>query len=542
MPAFGERGYREHFRGRYHSLAAATMNPHLEHAVILFPRASALLTHIKGRIDLMTARDATPRFAFDAAALRERIARQWDEQIVPELTEYIRLPAKSPNFDPQWEANGHIEAAVALAQRWIERQDIPGLVLEVIRLPGRTPLLFFDIPARGSGASSRTVVLYGHLDKQPEMTGWRPGFGPWTPVYEEGRLYGRGGADDGYAVFAAISAITALDAQGAARPRCVGLIETCEESGSYDLPAYLDALKARIGDVALVIALDSGAGNYDQLWVTTSLRGIVNGTLTVNILTEGVHSGDAGGVVPESFRIARQVLDRIDDSRTGAVKPRAFSCEIPAERLAQAKEAATILGESVWTRFPWASCCEPGQSAIFAQPMTKEPVEVILNRTWRAALAVTGADGLPALQSAGNVQRPYTSLKLSLRLPPLVNGEAAAAEMKKILESDPPYSANVTFQYASAGTGWNAPSFAPWLSAVLDAASQEFFGKSAAYMGEGGTIPFMSMLGEKFPGAQLLVTGVLGPKSNAHGPNEFIDVPFAKKVTAATAAVIAATK
>jgi len=288
-----------------------------------------------------------------------------------------------------------------------------------------------------------------------------------------------------------------------------------------------------------VIALDSGAGNYDQLWATTSLRGLVNGTLTVNILTEGVHSGDAGGVVPSSFRIARQLLDRIDDSRTGQVKPPSFACDIPPERLAQAREAAQILGDTIWKRFPWASCCAEGQGALFAEPVTKDPVELILNRTWRAALAVTGADGLPALESAGNVQRPSTSLKLSLRLPPLVDGEAAAADMKRLLEADPPYSAGVSFHYDSAASGWNAPSTAPWLAATLDAASHAFFGRNAAYMGEGGTIPFMSMLGSVFPRAQLLVTGVLGPKSNAHGPNEFIDLACAKKVTAATAAVIA---
>ena len=488
----------------------------------------------------MTARDAAPGFPFDSTALRDRIARQWDEDIVAQLIDYIRLPAKSPHFDAQWERNGHIEAAVRQAERWVRRQDVAGLEVEIVRLPGRTPFLFFDVPAKGAGAAASTVALYGHLDKQPEMSGWRAGLGPWTPVYEEGRLYGRGGADDGYAVFAALSAIAALDAQGVPRPRCFGLIEACEESGSYDLPAYLDALAPRMGDVGLVIALDSGAGNYDQLWATTSLRGLVNGTLTATILTEGVHSGDAGGVVPSSLRIARQLLDRIDDSRTGTVKPPIFSCDIPAERIAQAKEAARILGDKVWKRFPWASCCAEGQSAIFAQPATLDPVELILNRTWRAALAVIGADGLPALESAGNVQRPMTALKLSLRLPPLVDGEAAAAEMKKILEADPPSSASVTFEYDSSASGWNAPAAAPWLAAALDAASQSFFGKPAAYMGEGGTIPFMSMLGAKFPKAQILVTGVLGPKSNAHGPNEFIDVPYAKKVTAATAAVIAA--
>jgi len=476
----------------------------------------------------MTARQAFT--AFEA-----RIDRQWDDEIVPQLIEYIRIPAKSPHFDPQWREHGHIEAAVEQARRWVEAQRIEGMKLEVIRLEGRTPVLFFDIPARGQGASQKTIVLYGHLDKQPEMAGWREGFGPWIPVLEEGRLYGRGGADDGYAVFAAISAIKAIDAEGVARPRCLGLIETCEESGSYDLPAYLDALAPRMGEVGLVIALDSGAGNYDQLWVTTSLRGLVNGTLRVDILTEGVHSGDAGGVVPSSFRIARQLLDRVDDSRTGAVKPAAFACEIPAERLEQAGEAAKILGDSLWKRFPW-SCC--GDEKIFSQPVTTDPTELILNRTWRAALAVTGADGLPLPDSAGNVQRPFTTLKLSLRLPPLVDGETAARSLKELLERDPPYRARVAFE-GSGSTGWNAPSTAQWLADALDAASSQLWGKPAAYMGEGGTIPFMSMLNAKFPRAQLLVTGVLGPKSNAHGPNEFIDIRYAKKITAATAMVIA---
>jgi acetylornithine deacetylase/succinyl-diaminopimelate desuccinylase-like protein len=485
----------------------------------------------------MTARQPLSP-APDAAALADRISAQWDADIVPQLVEYIRIPAKSPHFDPAWRENGHIEAAIVQAHAWVERQQVEGLRLEIVRLEGRTPTLFFDIPAQGAGASAKTVVIYGHLDKQPEMTGWREGFGPWIPVIEEGRLYGRGGADDGYAVFAALSAITALDAQGVARPRCVGLIETCEESGSYDLPAYLDALAPGMGDVGLVVALDSGAGNYDQLWATTSLRGLINGTLRVDILDEGVHSGDAGGVVPSSFRIARQLLDRVDDSRTGVVKSPAFACEIPAERLEQAREAARILGDTLWKRFPWC-CGDEAGGRIFSEPVTKDPVELILNRTWRAALAVTGADGLPPPASAGNVQRPYTTLKLSLRLPPLVDGPGAVKALKKLLEESPPYSARVTFA-GDGSTGWNAPATAPWLSAALDRASQSLFGKPCAAMGEGGTIPFMGMLGAKFPSAQILVTGVLGPKSNAHGPNEFIDIAYAKKVTAATAMVIAA--
>ncbi|HQZ45164.1 MAG TPA: M20/M25/M40 family metallo-hydrolase [Usitatibacteraceae bacterium] len=489
----------------------------------------------------MTARPAIPAIA--AAPLAARIGKQWDADIVPQLVEYVRIPAKSPHFDPDWAKNGHIEAAIRQAERWVAAQGVGGITLEIVRLADRTPVLFFDIPATGGLAGERTVLFYGHLDKQPEMTGWRPGLGPWIPVYEDGKLYGRGGADDGYAVFAAISAVMALDAEGVARPRCVGLIETCEESGSYDLPAYLEALAPRMGDVQLVVALDSGAGNYEQLWVTTSLRGLVNGTLEVKVLEEGVHSGDAGGVVPSSFRLARRILDRIDDSRTGVVKPAAFNCEIPADRIAQAKQAAAILGDAAWQRFPWASCCDDqGSASIFAEPVTKDPVEVVLNRTWRAALAVTGADGLPPTGSAGNVQRAFTTLKLSLRVPPLVDGPTAGAIFKETLEADPPNRASVRFDCDSAATGWNAPPVAPWLSAALDAASEANFGKPAAYMGEGGTIPFMGMLGVKFPAAQMLVTGVLGPKSNAHGPNEFLHVPYAKKVTVATAMVIAAVR
>ena len=490
----------------------------------------------------MTARDAIAAFnTINTNKLLDDISRQWDDDIVAQLIEYVKLPAKSPGFDHDWAKHGFLDAAIEQARKWVLAQNVAGLTLEVVRVAGRTPVLFFDIPATGGVDPGQTILLYGHLDKQPEMTGWRAGLGPWVPVYEDGKLYGRGSADDGYAVFAAVSAIMALDKQGVARPHCVGIIETCEESGSVDLPFYLEMLAARLGAVKLVIALDSGAGNYDQMWVTTSLRGLVNGTLTVNVLTEGVHSGDAGGVVPSSFRVARLLLDRIDDSRTGVVKPGAFNCEIPAERVTQAKQAADILGESMWTRFPWDSCCDDGGKFVFVQPTTKDPVELILNRTWRAALAVTGADGLPGIEAGGNVQRPFTSLKLSLRLPPLIDGSVAAANLKQTLENDPPYSAHVTYTCEQAATGWNAPAIAPWLSAVLDVASHTFYGKPAAYLGEGGTIPFMAMLGVKFPNAQMLITGVLGPKSNAHGPNEFLHVPYAKKLTAAVAMVLAGT-
>ena len=461
------------------------------------------------------------------AALAEGIARQWDTEIVPRLTEYVRIPAKSPHFDAQWESHGYIESAIRLAEAWVRSQPVRGLQVEIVRLPGRTPTLWFDVP----GTGSRTVLLYGHLDKQPEMVGWHPSHGPWEPHYENGKLYGRGGADDGYAVFASLTAIAALQAHGIPHARCVGVIETCEESGSYDLPAYLDALAPRMGNVDFVVGLDSGCGDYERLWTTTSLRGLVGGTLHVQVLTEGVHSGDASGVVPSSFRIARRLLDRIEDSATARILVPEFHAEIPQERMDQAQHAARILGDLVIRKYPFA---EP------TQPIVSDHTQALLNRTWRPALSITGADGLPAIANAGNVLRPSTALKLSLRLPPTVDGKGATKRMKEILESDPPHHASVRFEAESDATGWNAPPSAPWLTSAIDESSREHFGTSAASMGEGGTIPFMAMLGKHFPAAQFLIAGVLGPHSNAHGPNEFLHVPYAKKLTACVASIIAA--
>jgi len=478
-----------------------------------------------------------PAGLLDNAAALAHATEQWDRDIVKQLTDYIAIPAKSPTFDQDWAKHGYIETVVRNAASWIEAQKVAGLTLEIVRLPGRTPVLFFEVAATRA-ASAQTVLMYGHLDKQPEFNGWRSDLGPWQPKYEDDKLYGRGGADDGYAVYASIAAVQALKAQNVPHPRIVGIIETSEESGSPDLLPYVDALRSRLGEVALVICLDSGAGNYDQLWLTTSLRGMASGTLKVEILTEGVHSGDASGLVPSSFRIMRQVLDRLEDSKTGRLLPQSFHCEIPAERLAQAKATAAILGDEVYKRFPWAHY-DCGGSTAFALPTTTDPVQALVNRTWTPTLSVTGAEGFPSLQDAGNVLRPYTAFKLSLRLPPLVDAAQAVRELKTLLEDNAPYQAKVTFEGGSAATGWNAPATASWFERALDEASQAHFGAGCGYIGQGGTIPLMNMLSTGFPKSQMMVCGVLGPRSNAHGPNEFLHVPYAKKLTAAVAQVIA---
>ena len=459
--------------------------------------------------------------------LTTHVDRVWMDDIVPALHDYISIPNVSVLFDPKWREHGHMDRAVELIRAWCADRNVAGLTVEVHELPGRTPLILMEVPAFGDGSADDTVLLYGHLDKQPEMTGWRDDLGPWKPVMEGDRLYGRGGADDGYAAFASVLAIEAAQARGLSHTRCVVVIEASEESGSPDLPAYLAALADRIGTPSLVVCLDSGCLDYERLWVTTSLRGLVGGTLRVDILTEGVHSGEASGVVPSSFRICRELLDRIEDSFDGRMLLAPLHVEIPPDRRAQATETAAEF--PIGSHFPFVDG---------AEPMVADPTEQLLARTWYPALSVTGIEGAPKIESAGNVLRPYTSLQLSIRIPPTCDHTAARAALESALTSDPPYGAKVTFSGAHSGPGWNAPSFATWLQAALDEASMATFGNVSRAFGEGGSIPFMGMLGEMFPDAQFVITGVLGPGANAHGPNEYLHVPTARRVTSTIALLL----
>jgi len=461
-----------------------------------------------------------------AEVLRQAIDPFWEREILPALEDYIRIPNLSVDFDPQWQSHGHMERARTLALDWLRAHAPDHWTVHSPTLPGRTPLILVDIP----GDCEATVLIYGHLDKQPEMEGWSEGLGPWEPVRREERLYGRGGADDGYALFAAVAAVRALDQQGAAHPRIVLLVEFSEESGSPDLPAYLEAHGALIGQPDLVIALDSGAGDYQRLWSTTSLRGVLSCNLTVQVLEEGVHSGLASGLIPSSMDVMRCLLDRLQDPATGAVRLQALQAAVPDQRREQARRAADILGGSIIETLP---------TVAGLRGLTQDPAEGVLNSTWRPTLSVTGQDGLPPVGSAGNVLRPHTTLKLSFRLPPTVDWRAAREAIRGVLTRDPPHGARVEATFDHGGNGWDAPALAPWLARATDEASRTFYGREAAYVGLGGSIPFMAMLGERFPEAQFLITGVLGPHSNAHGPNEFLHIPYAKRLTACIAHIVA---
>ena len=476
--------------------------------------------------------------ALDPTAVVDRTRTTWDVDIQPALVDYIGVPALSVAFDPDWAEHGHLDAVVDAAAAWGARRAIAGLSLEVARLPGRTPVLWFEVapfdgtaPLTDAAPDVDTVLLYGHLDKQPPMHGWREGLGPWTPVVDGDRLYGRGGADDGYAAYASLAAIEAVQAEGGRHARCIGLIECSEESGSPDLPAYVAHLADRIGSPSLVVCLDSFCGDYDRMWTTTSLRGLIAATLEVRVLSEGVHSGTASGIVPDSFRIARRLLDRVEDPETGRVLVPELWTEVPPGRTAEIHAVTADLGGALTAAFPYVDGAGPAIDA-------SEPAAQLAAKTWEPTLTVIGADGLPPTQTAGNVLRPGTTLALSFRLPPRVDALAAGRAVEQVLTEDPPHGASVTVRIDSAEHGWDAPATAPWLAAAMERASQATFGRPARSIGEGGSIPFMAMLGERFPEAQFLLTGVLGPESNAHGPNEFLHLPTARRLTAAVALVL----
>ena len=458
--------------------------------------------------------------------LNKSITEFWDNKIVPTLIEYIKIPNKSPSFDPDWEKHGHMDRVLDLAVKWTEKNKPDGSVITIKKSPGRTPLLLLDIP----GTKDGNILMYGHLDKQPEMEGWNEDLGPWKPVIKDEKLYGRGGADDGYALFASVASIKALQEQNIDHPRILVLIEFSEESGSPDLPHYMDLCADIIGAPDLVICLDSGAGDYKRFWTTTSLRGLIGLKMKVEVLKEGVHSGGASGHVPSSFRIARSLLSRLEDEKTGKILIDELNTEIPDYRIEETKNLVSILNNEVVEEFPWKDNMKPS---------TNDNVEGVLRRTWKPAVSIVGVDGMPSTANAGNVLRPYTTLQLSMRIPPTANAKKAVHVMKKVLSENIPYDATVELKFEKAGEGWNAPESKPWLLEAIDKASKEYFGQMACSMGEGGSIPFMGMLGKQFPEAQFVITGVLGPQSNAHGPNEFLHIPFAKRLTCCISSIIA---
>jgi acetylornithine deacetylase/succinyl-diaminopimelate desuccinylase-like protein len=461
--------------------------------------------------------------------LNSTVTRLWDTEILPSLSDLVAIPALSPVFDPAWAQNGHLDDAAAHVSKWVSDRNLPGVTLETIRLDGRTPLVVVDIPATPGAEGAGTVVLYGHLDKQPPVGGWADGLGPWTPVIRDGRLYGRGAADDGYSGYAAIAAIEGVRAAGGSHARSVVLLETSEESGSPDLAPYLVHLKEQLGDVTLVVCLDSGGNDYSRLWITTSLRGLVSADVTVRVLNSGAHSGMASGVVPSSFRIMRTLLDRIENSATGEVLVPEMHVDIPSHRVEEARVSAAAAAGTLGSIWPFAAG---------TRPVSDDDLELVLNNSWRPTLSVIGASGMPEPLHAGNVLRPFTTLSLSFRLPPTSDSAASLESLRKALTSDVPYGAQVEITRSDIADGWDAPALAPWLRTAVDEVSTTVFDAPWGTIGLGGSIPFMGLLAETYPEAQFVVTGACGADSNIHVPNEWLHLGQAARVTASVGHVL----
>ncbi|KAJ9455791.1 Cys-Gly metallodipeptidase DUG1 [Diplonema papillatum] len=455
--------------------------------------------------------------------IQSLVKATWDETIMPAMMKYLEVPNQSPNYDPEERKNGLTEQAMAVLVDWVKAQDVEGMEVHLMEEAGKTPFLLVDIKSTAT-SDSKTLLMYGHMDKQPPMEdtapGWMEGLGAYTPVVRDGKLYGRGGADDGYAVFAAITSVRALQKAGLPHGKIVVAIEACEESGSFDLPHWIEKSRGIIGDVDLVVCLDSGTLDYDTMYITTSLRGVCGGRLSVSLLKEGLHSGLGGGIVPDSFRVARMILSRLEDEATGDVKCAECHAEIP---------------QDVKDSFKYLDSTEKklisGPIATLDGIDLQAPESLLaLRNAWMPCVTVVGADGLPSCASAGNVVRQTTALQLSVRLPPIVDPHAANMAVQKLLTANPPYNAKVTYEPEFSGPGWAAPPLQPWCKKLLETASRSAFSRPLARLSVGGSIPFMGMLGDMYPAAQFCITGILGPQSNAHGPNEFLHIDYTQRL------------
>jgi len=449
--------------------------------------------------------------------------KDFDENILPGLQDFVRIDNLSPDFDPEWETNMKAENAGNHLINWAMKQGVKGMKAELVKEKGRTHLVFIEIESQGI---DKTVLLYGHYDKQPPLGEWDEGLAPTKPVIKNGLLYGRGASDDGYALFAIVESVKLIQLQNKKHGRILITIESGEESGSPDLVYYLKKLSDRIKEPDLMICMDSGCKDYSTLWMTTSLRGVCAVECEVECLQESVHSGTGSGIAPDSFTVLRQLFDRLDDAKTSKVLA-PLHVEIPPYRLEDAQKLADYAKEKAVTDLV--------KLLPNVKPLTEDYKEIILNNTWRPTVVVTGMTGFPAAEGAGNVLRAKTKAKISIRLPPTFDHKESEKIIADILTKDPPYNSKITVKIINSGNGWAAKDLHPALKKSFSASSQFLFGRDYFNCGEGGSIPFISELAELFPKCEILVTGVLGPGSNAHCLNECLNLDYTTKMIVALA-------
>jgi acetylornithine deacetylase/succinyl-diaminopimelate desuccinylase-like protein len=457
----------------------------------------------------------------DKRIIEPFVTNFFDKEIIPALSSYIRIDNCSPSYDANWNTNGKLEEAAIFLKQWVESQNLKNCNVNIIQEKNRTPFIYIDIPSTKEN-DDRSILLYGHFDKQPPLEGWSEGLGPRKPVIKDNHLYGRGGADDGYAIFSTITAVKCAQDNNWPLPKIDIIIEGAEESYTYDLEFYVNFLSEEIGIPSLIVCMDSGCQDYKRLWVTGSLRGVVSIDLKISVLEQGVHSGVFGGMVPDSFMILRNLLDRIEDPLTGKILIQELYADIPNQRLRDIDKLVEILGDDIIKNIPF----EEG-----VKPFTNDIKQLIINNTWKPFMAITGADGIPDSKTAGNVLRPYTQIKISIRLPPLVDSKIAADKIVEILKKDPPYNSKVEASVDNTGDGWNLETFGSRLKNISSLASQRFFDNNdMAFTGEGGSVPFVQILNKKFPKSDFMVLGVTGPGCNIHALDENLNLDFCKRV------------
>ena len=454
--------------------------------------------------------------------LKQTIDKIWDTRALPALMDFIRIPCKSTAFDPHWESNGYLNQACTFISAWV-KQQLPQASCEIIQEPGKTPCLWLDVPAYHA-QTDNTVAFYGHLDKQPEASGWSEGLGPWTPVIRDGKLFGRGCSDDGYSVFLMISALVSLREQGLGHPHCVGIFETQEESGSIDLPHYLTALKERFNHPISLFVLDNQCCDYQRLWLNTSLRGVISAVLRVKTLHHNVHSGTYSGILPDAFAIAQHLLSRIHEPLSGRVLLDSFHTQIPENRKKQLLQAAKLLEASTSYYPPLLDGVQTKTTSVF---------DSIYNSTWEPALTVTAIDGLANLNQAANVVPKEIALKLSIRIPPNIDLARAIQDLEKTVTQNVPFHASVTLEDIRQGSGWTPPLTAQnqETERLLNTCSQSVFHEDVAFSATGGSISIIPEFEKCLPGTSIMLLGVLGPGSNAHGPDESLNIEYVKKLT-----------
>ena len=455
--------------------------------------------------------------------------------LIPSISEFIKIPNQSRSFDSEWATNGLQEKACKFAMDFAEKQEIQNLTMTLIEEKDKTPAILAIIdPFKNNETDitdiSKTILMYGHIDKQPPLHGkWSKGLGPHTPVIKNNKLYGRGGSDDGYAWFTCILLAKTLQQNGIPHNRLVLFFETDEESGSRDLMHHLNKYKNQIGEPSLIICLDSGTTDYDHMCLTTTLRGLICFKLRVDVLTHGVHSGSASGIIPSSFRILRNVLDQFENSNTGELPPQ-FSVDIPQDKYGQAKLLTDLNQGNIDFKFPILEGVES---------MGYSGFQNYINRIWKPQLSITGIDGLPSISKAGNVLLPFTEVTCSLRLPPSKPAQQTKLDIQKFFDQVKiPHNAKLSCNILKTGSGFECPSYSPSFLEIINKSGLETFGNPVHFYGVGGSIPFLNDIKNVFPKSQFIITGVLGPNSNAHGPDEMLHLDYLEKLVLALAKIL----